>query len=73
MDKKFLVFFFFYQFIDCLWVQRDNSNKIVFDFEIEKDHLISARGPDLVLIDKKKRTCHLVDFTIPMDHRVKIK
>ena len=29
--------------------------------------------PDLVLIDKKKRTCHLVDFAVPADHRVKMK
>ena len=26
-----------------------------------------------MLIDKKKRTCHLVDFVVPMEHRVKIK
>ena len=29
--------------------------------------------PDLVLINKKKRTCHLVDFVVPVEHRVKIK
>ena len=32
-----------------------------------------ARRPDLVLINKKKRTCHLVDFAVPVDHRVKVK
>ena len=31
-------------------------------------HLISTRKPDLVLIHKKKRTCHLVNFPIPVDH-----
>ena len=31
--------------------------------------LILARGPDIVLINKKKRTCSLVDFTIPTDHK----
>ena len=28
--------------------------------------------PDLVLINKK-RTCHLVNFVVPVEHRVKIK
>ena len=27
----------------------------------------------IVLIIKKKRTCHLVDFAVPLDHRMKIK
>ena len=37
------------------------------------DHQISTRRPDQVLINKKKRTCHLVDFAVPGDYRVKIK
>ena len=36
-------------------------------------HLILARKPNLILINKKKRTCHQVDFAIPADHRIKIK
>ena len=28
---------------------------------------------NLMLINKKKRTCHQVDFAIPADDRVKIK
>ena len=35
------------------------------------DPLIPARKPEL--IKKKKRTRHLVDFAIPVEHRVKIK
>ena len=46
---------------------------ILRDFEIQTDHLISARRPGRVLINKKKRICNLVDFSVPMDHRVKIK
>ena len=38
-----------------------------------KDHLISARRPDLAIINKKKRTCRMVDFAFPADHRVKLK
>ena len=37
------------------------------------DHLILARRPELVLINKKKIIWHIVDFNILLDHRVKIK
>ena len=26
--------------------------------------------PDIVLINKKKRTCNLMDFDVPVEHRV---
>ena len=34
---------------------------------------IPAGRPYLLLISKKKITCHLVDFTVASDQRVKIK
>ncbi len=37
------------------------------------DNLISARRPDLIIINKKKRTCKIVDFAVPADHRIKLK
>ena len=40
---------------------------------IQTDHLISARRPDLKVINKKKRTCKIVDFAVPVDHRIKLK
>ena len=43
------------------------------DFEIQTDHLISARKSDLVILNKKKRTCGIVDFVVSTDHRVKLK
>ena len=42
-------------------------------FEMQTDHLITARRPDLEFINKKKRPCCLVDFAIPADHWVKIE
>ena len=45
------------------------TNKILWDFEIQTDHPIPARRPDLVLKDY----CHLVDFAVPVDHRFKMK
>ena len=35
--------------------------------------IIPARRPDLIIINKKKRTCKIVDFVVLADHRVKLK
>ena len=43
------------------------------DLDIQTDHLISARRPDLIIINKKKRICKIVDFAVPVDHRLKLK
>ena len=32
-----------------------------------------ARKPNLVIINKKQRTCHRINLAIPVDHKVKIK
>ena len=40
------------------------------------DHLISVRRPNLTIIIKKKkksRICKVVNFTVPADHRIKLK
>ena len=29
--------------------------------------------PDIIIIDKKKRICKIVDFALPADHRIKLK
>ena len=45
-----------------------------WDFNIQTDHLIPARRPDLKIINyKKKRICKIVDFAIPADHRINLK
>ena len=36
------------------------------------DHLISARRPDLIIINKK-RTCTIVDFAFPAVHKILLK
>ena len=47
---------------------------IIFrDFEIQTDHQIQTRRADLLLINKKKRTCQKVDFTVPTGYRIKVK
>ena len=51
-----------------------NENyKLLWDFSIPTDHHIEARRPDLVLVDKSKKNCHIIDVTIPEDSGVKEK
>ena len=62
----------------CKCTTQNLSKKIkrhtqIWDFDIQKDLLISTRRPDLVIVDKKKRTCGIVDFAVPTDQRVKLK
>ena len=54
-------------------VLENNTHKLLWDFDIHTDHLISARRPDLIIINKKKRTCKIVDFAVQADHRIKLK
>ena len=54
-------------------VQENDSHKLLWDFNIQTDHLIPARRPDLIMINKKKRTCKIVDFAVPADRRIKLK
>ena len=42
-------------------------------FDIQMDHLISARRPNLIITNKKKRPRKIVDFAIPADYRIKLK
>ena len=56
------------------FILQNMRHKILWNFEIQTDHLISARRPVLVIINKIiKRTCQIVDFSVPSDHRVKLK
>ena len=54
-------------------IQERGTHKILLDFEIPADYLIPARKSDQELIIKKYITCHLVDFAIPVEHRMKRK
>ena len=51
-------------------VHENDTHKLLWDFDIQTDHLISARRPDQ---QKKKRICKIVDFAVPADHRIKLK
>ena len=55
------------------FVLENEMYTILWDFEIQTDCPILTRKLDVVLINKMKRICHLVDFAVPLDHIVKIK
>ena len=46
------------------------THKLLWDCNIQTDHLIPARRPDLIIINKKKRTCKIVYFSVLADHRI---
>ena len=54
-------------------VRENETHKILLDFGIQTDHLIPARKPNLVLINKKKRSCQVVDYSVPAYHRANMK
>ena len=55
-------------------VLENYTHKLLLYFEIRKDPLISTRRPFLIVINNKKlRTCEIVDFAVPVDHRIKLK
>ena len=54
-----------------------DTHKLLWDFDLQTDHLISVRRLDLIIISKKKKKkkkiCKIVDFAVPADHRIKLK
>ena len=42
------------------------THELLWDFDIQTDHLISARRLELI-------TIKIVDFTVPADNRIKLK
>ena len=58
-------------------VLENDLHKLLWDFNIQTDHLIPARRPDLIIINKKKkkkkRISKIVDFAVPVDHWINLK
>ena len=59
---------------------KNNTHKLLWDFDIHMDHLLSSRRPDLIIIsnnnnnnNNKKRICKIFDFVVPAGHRIKLK
>ena len=54
-------------------VQENERYKILWDFNIQTDHVIEARRPDMIVIDKETKFAKIIDFAIPYDSRVNSK
>ena len=39
----------------------NEKSQLLWDFEVQTDHHIEARRPDLIIVDKEKNTCQIVD------------
>ena len=55
------------------YILENETQKLLWDFEIQTDHFILAKSSDSLIINKKERTCIFVDFAGPADHRIKLK
>ena len=53
-------------------VLENYTHKLLWDFDIRTDHLIPARRPHLIIINKKGNL-QIVDIAIPADHRIDLK
>ena len=60
-----------------LWYEHKTENvdenknlKIPWDFTIQCDHIVEARRPDTVVVDKVKKETMIIDVAIPRDTRV---
>ena len=51
-------------------VLENEEAKILWDFTIQCDHLIQSRRPDIVVVEKKKKECKIIDIAVPNDVRV---
>ena len=54
-------------------VLENDTHKLLWYFDVQTDHLISARRPHLMIINKKKLICKIVYFAVPTDHRIKLR
>ena len=45
----------------------------MWHFSIQTNHVIEAQRPDLVVVDKKRRTCKIIDFAVHGDNRIEGK
>ena len=54
-------------------VTENDSVTILWDMPIHTDRTIAANRPDIVLKNKKDKTCLLIDMTIPLDTNTSVK
>ena len=48
------------------------GHTLLWDFNIQTDHLIPARRLDLIII-KKREFCKIIDVAVPVNYRINLK
>ena len=48
----------------------DYDVKLIWDINIQCDNIMEARRPDLILVDKKAKSCIIIDVAITRDYRI---
>ena len=54
-------------------VLENEDYKTLWDFSVQTHHVIEARRPDLVVVEKKERNCKIIEFAVPRDSRIEKK
>ena len=54
-------------------VLENEDNKILWDFSIQTDNVKEPQRLGLALVDKKSRTCKIIDSAVPEDSRIEEK
>lgn len=54
-------------------VVENNMVTIMWDFPVQTDRTIRANRPDIIIRDKREKTCYLLDVSIPTDKNTSLK
>ena len=54
-------------------VTENNEATILWDMPIQTDREIKANRPDIVVKDRKQRTCQLIEISVPTERNTSIK
>ena len=41
--------------------------KVLLDFNVQCDHIIGGRRPDIIVVGKEDRVCKIIDVAVPAD------
>ena len=54
-------------------VAENDKCKSLWDVSIQTDHVIEARRPDMIVVDKVDKYCEIIDFAILYDSKIELK
>ncbi|MGZ7254081.1 hypothetical protein ACXWO5_10720, partial [Streptococcus pyogenes] len=54
-------------------VMENDRAKILWDFQMQTDKMVVANQPDIVVVDKQKKTAVVIDVAVPNDSNIRKK